>query len=132
VAAHDENVGNTVRVSSSPAWIQGGTMRDYQIDGLNWMIQLYENGVNGILADEMGLGKTLETISLLGYMKNVLDLSGPHLVIVPNSTLANWQKEFTRWCPSLKSFVFHGDKEKRAHMKDHVLVAGEFDVCITS
>ncbi len=125
-------------------------MRSYQIDGLNWMIQLYENGVNGILADEMvrdsslccgsvsssllaqGLGKTLETISLLGFMKNVLGLSGPHLVIVPNSTLANWQKEFVRWCPSLRSFIFHGDKEKRAYLKDFVLVAGEFDVCITS
>jgi SNF2 family DNA or RNA helicase len=41
-------------------------MRDYQIRGLNWMISLYENGINGILADEMGLGKTLQTISLLG------------------------------------------------------------------
>lgn len=37
-----------------------------QIRGLNWMIGLYENGINGILADEMGLGKTLQTISLLG------------------------------------------------------------------
>eukprot|EP00976_Prorocentrum_cordatum_P060784 1176045-Prorocentrum_minimum.AAC.5 len=37
--------------------------------GLNFMIRLYENGVNGILADEMGLGKTLQTISLLGYLK---------------------------------------------------------------
>ena len=42
-------------------------MRDYQVRGLNWMISLYENGLNGILADEMGLGKTLQTISLLGY-----------------------------------------------------------------
>lgn len=45
-------------------------MRDYQVRGLNWMISLYENGINGILADEMGLGKTLQTISLLGYMKH--------------------------------------------------------------
>ena len=33
--------------------IKNGTMRDYQIRGLNWMISLYENGINGILADEM-------------------------------------------------------------------------------
>lgn len=76
-AAHDdEEEAVAVRLTTSPAWIEGGVMRDYQIDGLNWMIQLYENGVNGVLADEMGLGKTLETISLLGYMKNVLGLSG--------------------------------------------------------
>lgn len=43
-------------------------MKDYQIRGLNWMISLYENDINGILADEMGLGKTLQTISLLGYV----------------------------------------------------------------
>lgn len=49
---------------------QSGKMRDYQIRGLNWMIGLYENNINGILADEMGLGKTLQTISLLGYMKH--------------------------------------------------------------
>ena len=30
-------------------------MRDYQVRGLNWMISLYENGINGILADEMGM-----------------------------------------------------------------------------
>ena len=51
----------------SPRYISFGEMRDYQIRGLNWMISLFENGLNGILADEMGLGKTLQTISMLGY-----------------------------------------------------------------
>ena len=54
------------RFDESPHYIVGGEMRDYQIRGLNWMISLFENGINGILADEMGLGKTLQTISLLG------------------------------------------------------------------
>lgn len=58
------------RFEESPKFITAGDMRDYQIRGLNWMISLYENGINGILADEMGLGKTLQTISLLGYLKN--------------------------------------------------------------
>jgi SWI/SNF-related matrix-associated actin-dependent regulator of chromatin subfamily A member 5 len=58
-------------------------MRPYQIEGLNWMIQLYEQGINGILADEMGLGKTLQSISLLGYLKFERGVSGPHLVVVP-------------------------------------------------
>lgn len=53
----------------TPAYING-EMRDYQIRALNWLITLYENGINGILADEMGLGKTLQTISMLGYLKN--------------------------------------------------------------
>ena len=54
------------RFDASPFYIKSGELRDYQVRGLNWMISLYENGINGILADEMGLGKTLQTISLLG------------------------------------------------------------------
>ena len=41
--------------SASPKYVTGGTMRDYQVQGLNWMISLFEHGINGILADEMGL-----------------------------------------------------------------------------
>ena len=87
---------------SSPNYIKGGVMRDYQVRGLNWMIGLYENGINGILADEMGLGKTLQCISLLGYMKHYRSVSGPHMILVPKSTLANWMNEFKKWCPTLR------------------------------
>ena len=48
-------------------------MRDYQIRGLNWMISLTENGINGILADEMGLGKTVQSIALLAHLAEVWD-----------------------------------------------------------
>lgn len=41
--------------SASPAYVTGGTLREYQVQGLNWMISLFEHGINGILADEMGL-----------------------------------------------------------------------------
>lgn len=61
---------NIFRFEASPHYVKNGEMRDYQIRGVNWMISLYENGINGILADEMGLGKTLQTIALLGYMKH--------------------------------------------------------------
>lgn len=56
--AADSNAAATVtRFESSPPYIKSGELRDYQVRGLNWMISLYENGINGILADEMGLGK---------------------------------------------------------------------------
>jgi SNF2 family DNA or RNA helicase len=74
---------------------------------------LYENGINGILADEMGLGKTLQTISLLGYMKHYRNINGPHMVIVPKSTLANWMNEFKKWCPTLRTVCLTGDQETR-------------------
>ena len=41
------------RLSQQPAVIKHGVMRDYQMQGLNWLIHLYDNGINGILADEM-------------------------------------------------------------------------------
>ena len=62
-------------------------MRDYQLEGLNWMIGLNTNGMNGILADEMGLGKTLQSISILAYMSEFRHINGPHIVVVPKSTL---------------------------------------------
>ena len=61
---------SVLRIIRYLSLLQGGKMRDYQVRGLNWMIGLYENNINGILADEMGLGKTLQTISLLGFMKH--------------------------------------------------------------
>ena len=66
-----------------PSIITGTTLREYQLQGLNWMIHLYDNGINGILADEMGLGKTLQTISLIAYLKEFRGINGPHMVIVP-------------------------------------------------
>ncbi|KAG9084878.1 hypothetical protein FRC07_013528 [Ceratobasidium sp. 392] len=39
-----------------PALITGATLKDYQLDGVQWITSLWENGLNGILADEMGLG----------------------------------------------------------------------------
>ncbi|MCL4129851.1 UNVERIFIED_CONTAM: hypothetical protein GTU68_043624, partial [Idotea baltica] len=113
LAESNKGIKVITRFEESPSYIKGGTMRDYQVRGLNWMIDLYENGINGILADEMGLGKTLQTISLLGYMKHYRNIAGPHMVIVPKSTLRNWQNEFARWCPSLRAVCLIGDQETR-------------------
>lgn len=125
----------------SPSDVKTGKMRDYQVRGLNWLISLYENGINGILADEMvrsipghlierfvaldavftcaallftqGLGKTLQTISLLGYMKHYRNIPGPHMVLVPKSTLYNWMNEFKRWVPTLRAVCLIGDRDQR-------------------
>ncbi|KAM4818318.1 putative global transcription activator SNF2L1 isoform 8-T9 [Thomomys bottae] len=121
-----------VRFEVSPSYIKGGPLRDYQIRGLNWLISLYENGVNGILADEMGLGKTLQTIALLGYLKHYRNLPGPHMVLVPKSTLHNWMNEFKRWVPALRVICFVGDKEVRAAFIRDEMMPGEWDVCVTS
>ncbi|XP_039128543.1 probable chromatin-remodeling complex ATPase chain [Dioscorea cayenensis subsp. rotundata] len=123
--------GGGTRLLSQPSCIQG-KMRDYQLAGLNWLIRLYENGINGILADEMGLGKTLQTISLLGYLHEFRGITGPHMVVAPKSTLGNWMKEIRRFCPILRAVKFLGNPDERKHIRDELLVAGKFDVCVTS
>lgn len=66
----DEAKSELIQFDESPFFIKNGAMRNYQVHGLNWLISLNENGLNGILADEMGLGKTIQTISLFGYLKH--------------------------------------------------------------
>ncbi|KAL3380287.1 hypothetical protein AABB24_000759 [Solanum stoloniferum] len=122
--------GNT-RLLAQPSCIQG-KMRDYQLAGLNWMIRLYENGINGILADEMGLGKTLQTISLLAYLHEFRGITGPHMVVAPKSTLGNWMNEIKRFCPIIRAVKFLGNPEERRYIREDLLVAGKFDVCVTS
>jgi SWI/SNF-related matrix-associated actin-dependent regulator of chromatin subfamily A member 5 len=116
----------------SPSFIQNGTMRDYQVAGLNWLVSLHENGISGILADEMGLGKTLQTISFLGYLRFVCGISGPHLVVVPKSTLDNWKREFGKWIPEIDVLVLQGAKDERQELIQDRLVDEKFDVCVTS
>ncbi|GAW79450.1 DEAD/DEAH helicase [Plasmodium gonderi] len=54
---------------TQPSILVGGTLMKYQLEGLEWLISLYNNNLHGILADEMGLGKTIQTISLFAYLK---------------------------------------------------------------
>lgn len=89
-----------------------GEMKDYQLDGLGWLVSLYENGLNGILADEMGLGKTLQCIALLCHLKEN-KVKGPFLVVAPLSTLHNWIDEIGNFAPSLKTLLYHGLKQDR-------------------
>ncbi|KAL8743104.1 MAG: hypothetical protein Q9190_004512 [Brigantiaea leucoxantha] len=116
----------------SPAFIQTGEMRDYQVAGLNWLVSLHENGISGILADEMGLGKTLQTIAFLGYLRHICDIRGPHLIVVPKSTLDNWKREFTMWTPDVDVLVLQGAKDERHLLINDRLIDEKFDVCVTS
>ncbi|XP_006454979.1 SNF2 family DNA-dependent ATPase [Agaricus bisporus var. bisporus H97] len=115
----------------SPSFIDG-MMRAYQLQGLNWMVSLHHNGLNGILADEMGLGKTLQTISFLAYLKHYRDTSGPHLIVVPKSTLQNWAREFSRWTPDFNIITLAGTKDERAEIISSRLLPQDFEVCITT
>eukprot|EP00871_Galdieria_phlegrea_P003589 jgi/Galph1/4230/GphlegSOOS_G2877.1 len=98
--------------TKQPALVSGGILRDYQLAGVEWIISLYENGLNGILADEMGLGKTIQAIAFLCHLKQ-MGIHGPFLIVGPLSVLNNWQEEFHRFCPTVGTLLYHGSKEER-------------------
>ncbi|KAF7698621.1 putative global transcription activator SNF2L1 [Cucumispora dikerogammari] len=116
--------------SKTPDFITG-TLRSYQLEGLNWMISMYENGINAILADEMGLGKTLQTICFLTHQTLIEDKKDPHLLIVPKSILINWKNEFKKFSPKMRVFLFHGMKDDMKELIQQ-FKEGRFDVVVTT
>lgn len=118
-------------VTDQPKILIGGTLKEYQMRGLQWMISLYNNNLNGILADEMGLGKTIQTISLITYVIEKKRNNGPFLVIVPLSTLTNWNLEFEKWAPAVSRVVYKGPPNARKQQQQQIRY-GNFQVLLTT
>lgn len=114
-------------------------LKEYQLKGLNWLVNLYEQGINGILADEMGLGKTIQSISVMAYLAEYHNIWGPFLVIAPASTLHNWQQEITKFVPNIKVLPYWGSSKDRKILRKfwdrkHITYTkeSEFHVLVTS
>lgn len=128
----EEDTGNTIpRLNAEPGNVRG-TLRDYQIDGINWLVSVFEAGINGILADEMGLGKTIQTICFLAHLRESAGVKGPHIVVAPKSTIGNWCNEFKKWCPAMKIVKLIAAKPYRDEILKNEMIPGKFDVVITS
>ncbi|GJN92633.1 hypothetical protein Rhopal_005668-T1 [Rhodotorula paludigena] len=127
------NVAHRVKetITKQPSILVGGELKPYQIKGLEWMVSLYNNHVNGILADEMGLGKTIQTLSLITYLIETKRQPGPYLVIVPLSTMPNWMSEFERWAPSVKVVSYKGTPAQRKQAQLEIRQGG-FQVLLTT
>lgn len=115
IKSGDVGVQN-LRSAKQPDIVSGGLMRTYQLEGLEWLTSLYENGLNGILADEMGLGKTIQTISFLAFLRE-RGIYGPFLIAAPLSTTSNWVAEFKKWTPSIPVVLYHGSKQEREEIR---------------
>ncbi|KEP62276.1 UNVERIFIED_CONTAM: SWI2/SNF2 Brahma-like putative [Hammondia hammondi] len=111
-----------VHVTELPKCLKGGSLRSYQMEGLNWMASLYTNGLNGILADSMGLGKTVQTVSFLAYLHEVKRARNPFLIVAPLSTIhGNWRSELKKWWPSINLVVYEGTKEYRKQLRSRIV-----------
>ncbi|OII73738.1 SWI SNF2 family ATPase [Cryptosporidium ubiquitum] len=125
---HEKNSGPKTKIP----FLLKHNMREYQVAGLEWMVNLYKRGLNGILADEMGLGKTIQTISLLAYLACYMENWGPHLIVVPTSVMLNWEMEFKRWLPSFKVITYFGSPKERQKKRMGWNDPDAFNVCIAS
>ena len=77
---------------TQPTSLKGGSLKDYQLEALEWMIWLAKNNMSGILADDMGLGKTIQAISYICYLYNEYGIKGKHLIVVPKNVMRNWER----------------------------------------
>ncbi|EZA56862.1 hypothetical protein DMN91_001296 [Ooceraea biroi] len=106
------------------------SLAPYQMVGLNWLAVMHAQNVNGILADEMGLGKTVQVIAFLTYLKEaglLEEKDGPHLIVVPSSTMENWWNELERWSPGLKVVQYYGSQDERKEMRMSWRMNGDLD-----
>ena len=135
--AHDKvEESRESKGSCQPANLVGGTLMPYQIEGLQWLLSLWENGLNGILADEMGLGKTIQIISLIAHLR-LNNTAGPYLIAGPLATISNWVNEFKKWLPSCPVLLYHGSKAEREAMRHKFMPVRDaksltFPIVITS
>eukprot|EP00040_Diaphanoeca_grandis_P033107 m.201962 g.201962 ORF g.201962 m.201962 type:complete len:1174 (+) comp32808_c0_seq1:142-3663(+) len=118
--------------TKQPKHVIGGEMREYQLEGLRWLMKQHGHGIGGILGDEMGLGKTLQVCAFLGHLKSELLEGGPYLVVAPLSVIDTWVRELKHWVPSLIVVMFHGSEKERTRLKATTAARGAFDVLVTS
>jgi non-specific serine/threonine protein kinase len=103
-----------------------GSLRPYQLAGVQWLWLLYQLKLGGCLADDMGLGKTIQVLSLLLLVKH--KGSRPHLLVVPASLLGNWLAEAARFVPTLKLYVAHSSANRLEKLDE----LAEIDLVITT
>ncbi|XP_076289719.1 ATP-dependent helicase brm isoform X3 [Lasioglossum baleicum] len=127
------SIAHTVHevVTEQASIMVNGKLKEYQIKGLEWLVSLFNNNLNGILADEMGLGKTIQTIALVTYLMEKKKVNGPFLIIVPLSTLSNWVLEFEKWAPSVVVVSYKGSPAGRRAIQSQMR-ATKFNVLLTT
>ncbi|WVF69124.1 hypothetical protein IAT40_003898 [Kwoniella sp. CBS 6097] len=96
-----------------PDCIVGGKLMPFQMEGFQWLLYKHFKRESCILADDMGLGKTIQIASVLGYLGSSTYSIYPCLVVVPNSTITNWVREFEKWVPHMRVVPYYGESASR-------------------
>eukprot|EP01127_Copromyxa_protea_P016450 TRINITY_DN4889_c0_g2_i1.p1 TRINITY_DN4889_c0_g2~~TRINITY_DN4889_c0_g2_i1.p1 ORF type:complete len:1099 (-),score=234.97 TRINITY_DN4889_c0_g2_i1:59-3355(-) len=96
-------------------------LRDYQEEGINWILNRFDNKMSVILGDEMGLGKTVQSIAVITHLWKVKNVKPPFLVVVPLSLVGNWADEFAKFSPNLVIEKYIGNKEEREETRKTIV-----------
>ena len=110
------------KIREQPSYIKNGTLREFQITGLNFLAFNWCNSKNVILADEMGLGKTVQTVSFINWLRHDRNQQGPFIVVVPLSTMPSWAETFDYWAPDVNYVVYNGNEASRNIIKQYELM----------
>uniref|UniRef100_A0A8C3SW89 Chromodomain helicase DNA binding protein 6 n=1 Tax=Chelydra serpentina TaxID=8475 RepID=A0A8C3SW89_CHESE len=108
------------KLEKSREYKNSNQLREYQLEGMNWLLFNWYNRKNCILADEMGLGKTIQSITFLSEIF-LMDIHGPFLIIAPLSTITNWEREFRTWT-EMNAIVYHGSQISRQMIQQYEMV----------
>lgn len=100
------------------------TLRNYQKEGFEWLMNLKTFGLGGILCDEMGLGKTIQTIAFLLTQKE-----STSLIICPTSLIYNWNEEIQKFAPDLNVGIIHGSNKNKDFILDNIK---DYDIILTT
>jgi SNF2 family DNA or RNA helicase len=134
-------------VQYQPSPLVKATLRPYQIEGVQWLLEHYNNGLGACLADDMGLGKTLQTLSTLVAVQEKLefekaentqlDLFGNEipvakeylkaLIVLPSSLVFNWYNEARKFTPHFRRIQYVGQDRKLLSKK-----LAKYDLIFTS
>ena len=127
---------NTATTSTAieyqPSPLVKATLRPYQIQGVQWLLEHYNNGLGACLADDMGLGKTLQTLTTLVAVQEQLDFEKAEnvqldlfgneiqmpkeylkaLIVLPSSLVFNWYNEARKFTPHFRRVQYVGNDRK--------------------
>ncbi|WP_226659039.1 SNF2 helicase associated domain-containing protein [Guptibacillus hwajinpoensis] len=105
-------------------------LRDYQVEGYQWMKTLASYGFGGVLADDMGLGKTLQSLTfIVSELETIRAQDKPVLIVCPSSLSYNWFNEIKKFAPELQALIIDGNQSTREKLQKR---SNEMDVIITS
>ena len=110
------------RIPEQPSYIKYGTLREFQMHGLNFLAFNWCKSKNVILADEMGLGKTVQTVAFMNWLRHDRQQQGPFIVVVPLSTMPAWAETFDNWTPDVNYVVYNGNETARSTIREHELL----------